>query len=185
MPRKTASDYAEKYTRPGLRERLKEQIKASSKGGRKGQWSARKSQRLVQEYEREGGGYKGGKRESQKSLEQWGKEQWQTRSGDARARHGETTERYLPKKAWERLSPEEREKTDRRKRRASRQGTQHVADTPAAKNARRAANRDVRHEDLAAMTKAQLMERAEALDIRGRSSMRKSELLDAVTHAAR
>jgi hypothetical protein len=34
---------------------------------------------LAQEYEKAGGGYKGGKGEKQKSLEKWGKEKWSTR----------------------------------------------------------------------------------------------------------
>ena len=49
-------DYEEKYTHPELREKIKEEIKASDKGGEKGQWSARKSQLLTQEYEKQGGG---------------------------------------------------------------------------------------------------------------------------------
>jgi hypothetical protein len=68
-----------KYTKPELRERIKDRIMESSKAGKPGQWSARKSQLLVQEYEREGGGYKGGKGEKQKSLEKWGEEKWSTK----------------------------------------------------------------------------------------------------------
>jgi hypothetical protein len=34
---------------------------------------------VAQEYEKAGGGYKGGKGEKQKSLEKWGKEKWQTK----------------------------------------------------------------------------------------------------------
>ena len=139
MSGKTAGDYADKYTEPELREKLKAQLKASDKGGRKGQWSARKSQLLAAEYKKQGGSFKRGKGESQRSLEKWTEEKWQTKGGKARARHGETTERYLPKKAWEKLSPEERAKTDRRKRVASRKGKQFVANTPAAKRARRSA----------------------------------------------
>ena len=52
---------------------------AGSKGGKPGQWSARKAQLVAQEYEKEGGGYKGGKNEKQKSLEKWGEEKWQTK----------------------------------------------------------------------------------------------------------
>ena len=52
---------------------------AGSKAGKPGQWSARKSQLLVQEYEKEGGGYSGEKTEKQKSLEKWGEEKWQTK----------------------------------------------------------------------------------------------------------
>lgn len=68
-----------KYTKPELRERIKDRIMNSSKGGKPGQWSARRSQLLVQEYEKAGGGYKGGKGEKQKDLEKWGEERWSTR----------------------------------------------------------------------------------------------------------
>ena len=89
----------EKYTDPELRERIKEEIKDSDKGGNKGQWSARKSQLLTQEYEKRGGGYKGDKDESQKDLEKWTDEEWQTQEGDAQARGGDgETKRYLPRR---------------------------------------------------------------------------------------
>ena len=68
-----------KYTKPELRERIKDRIMASSKGGKPGQWGARRSQMLVQEYEKAGGGYKGGKGEKQKDLEKWGQEKWSTK----------------------------------------------------------------------------------------------------------
>jgi hypothetical protein len=58
------------------------------------------------------------------------------------------TERYLPEKAWAKLSPEERKKTDEKKQRESRQGKQFVANTERAKKARRAV-------DLASRRKAQ------------------------------
>lgn len=48
------------------------------------------------------------------------------------------TERYLPKEAWAKLSPEERKQTDEKKQRESRQGKQFVANTERAKKARRA-----------------------------------------------
>lgn len=48
------------------------------------------------------------------------------------------TERYLPKSAWARLSPEERKKTDEKKQRESRTGKQFVPNTERAKKARRA-----------------------------------------------
>ncbi|MCT7660013.1 DUF5872 domain-containing protein [Mycobacterium deserti] len=125
------------YTKPELRERIKEQIKASDKGGKKGQWSARKSQLLIQEYERQGGGYKGPKDKRQKSLEKWQHEEWQTRDGDARARgEGGETRRYLPKKAWEQLSEAQQKATDDKKRKSSKSGEQHVPNTAAAKAAR-------------------------------------------------
>ena len=111
MARKT------QYTKPEMRERLKERIKAGSKGGRPGQWSARKSQLLVQEYEKRGGGYAGPKSEAAKSLEKWESEAWQTRTGATRAREGGTTRRYLPKAAWAELTPAQRKRTDEKKRR--------------------------------------------------------------------
>jgi hypothetical protein len=48
------------------------------------------------------------------------------------------TERYLPRKAWANLSPEERQQTDNKKRRESREGKQFVSNTEHAKKARRA-----------------------------------------------
>src|SRR3712207_7491611 len=106
---------AEKYTDPELRERIKEEIKESDKGSRPGQWSARKSQLLTQEYEKRGGGYKGEKDASQKNLEKWTEEEWQTQEGDARARSGDETARYLPKKVWEKMSEEDKRETEKKK----------------------------------------------------------------------
>src|SRR3712207_2715365 len=130
---------AEKYTDPELRERIKEEIKESDKGSRPGQWSARKSQLLTQEYEKRGGGYKGEKGESQKNLEKWTEEEWQTKEGDADARGDGETKRYLPKKAWENMSEEEKEETERKKREGSKQGQKYVANTDEAKQARKQA----------------------------------------------
>ena len=138
MSGKTKDDYAEDYTEPELRERLKEEIKASDKGGRKGQWSARKSQLLAREYEKQGGGYKhdGEQTESQRHLQEWGEQDWHTKGGGDRARGEGGTSRYLPDVAWELLTPKEREATDAPKRRS---GEQHVGNTDAAKEARVAA----------------------------------------------
>jgi len=68
-----------KYTKPGLRESIKDRVMAGSKGGKPGQWSARKAQLVAQQYEKAGGGYKGGKGKKQKDLEKWGKEKWMTK----------------------------------------------------------------------------------------------------------
>jgi len=130
-------NYEEKYTDPDLREKIKEEIKGSDKGGRPGQWSARKSQLLTQEYEKRGGGYRGDKDESQKDLEKWTDEEWQTQEGEARARDGEKTARYLPKEAWENMSEEEKRETERKKREGSKEGEQYVANTEEAKKARK------------------------------------------------
>ncbi len=131
------ANYEEKYTDPDLREKIKEEIKGSDKGGRPGQWSARKSQLLTQKYEKRGGGYKGDKDKSQKNLEKWTDEEWQTQEGDSRARSGDETARYLPKEAWEKLSDDEKRETENKKREGSRQGQQHVANTEEAKQARK------------------------------------------------
>jgi hypothetical protein len=132
-------DYEEKYTHPELRERIKEEIKASDKGGKEGQWSARKSQLLTQEYEKQGGGYRGEKGRSQRNLEKWTEEDWQTKEGDADARQDGETKRYLPKKAWENMSEEEKEETERKKREGSKKGQQYVSNTDEAKQARKEA----------------------------------------------
>lgn len=124
----------EKYTDPGLRERIKEEIQASGRGGKPGQWSARKSQLLTQEYEKRGGGYTGDKDERQRDLERWTDEEWRTKEDDAR--EGDETKRYLPKEAWEKMSDEEKEATEQRKREGSKDGEQYVGNTNAAQKAR-------------------------------------------------
>jgi hypothetical protein len=134
--RQSTRTASSKYTRPALRERLKKKIQASDKGGKPGQWSARKSQLLASEYKKAGGGYHGGKGEKQKSLDTWTDEKWQTKDGSARARHGRTTSRYLPKRAWAELSEGEKKATETKKQAGSRRGKQFVANTVAAKVAR-------------------------------------------------
>ena len=127
---------ADNYTDPALRERLKETIKAGDKGGKPGQWSARKSQLLVHEYEKEGGGYKADKKtESQESLSEWTGQDWKTSDGKPAERDGSTT-RYLPKAAWDKLSESEKKATNVKKVAGSRRGEQHVANTAKAKKAK-------------------------------------------------
>lgn len=129
------------YTKPELREKIKEKVKAGDKGGKPGQWSARKAQLVATEYKKEGGDYKEGAASGgQEHLKAWTDEKWQTADGKKAAR-GKTTARYLPKKAWENLSPEERKATDEKKKRTSRTGKQFVANTPAAKKARQKATK--------------------------------------------
>jgi hypothetical protein len=121
MAGKTAKDYAGDYTQPELRARIKERLKASAKGGRPGQWSARKSQLLAQEYRRQGGGFRRGKQAAQRSLEAWTGQDWRGAGGQARVR-GQARgrgrgrmHRYLPRTAWQLLSPKEREQAERSK----------------------------------------------------------------------
>jgi hypothetical protein len=138
MSGKSAEDYAADYTDPELRARLKEEIEAGDRGGRAGQWSARKSQLLTREYEAHGGGYRreGERTESQEHLREWTGQEWHTADGGDRARGADGTRRHLPDAAWQLLSDDERAATDRRKRQGD---EQHVADTDAAREARKAA----------------------------------------------
>ncbi|RKG72200.1 hypothetical protein, partial [Corallococcus terminator] len=128
-----------RYSDPALRERLKKRIMKGDKGGRPGQWSARKAQLLASEYKKAGGGYSGPRATAQRHLSSWTREAWQTQDGGTRARHGRTTSRYLPKEAWAHLSPAQKKATERRKRTGSRAGRQFVANTPAARRARKQA----------------------------------------------
>jgi hypothetical protein len=138
MSGKTAADYADDYTDPELRARLKDEIQAGDRGGRPGQWSARKSQLLTHEYEAAGGGYRheGERTASQQHLAEWTRQDWHTADGGTDARGDGGTERYLPDAAWQLLSEEEQRATDRAKQQGD---TQHVPNTPAAQEARRAA----------------------------------------------
>lgn len=129
------------YTDPKLREKLKEELKAGEKGGKPGQWSARKAQLLTHEYEKAGGGYKHEKRtESQEHLEHWTEEKWTTSDGKPADREGGTT-RYLPKEAWDKLSPAEKKATNVKKQEGSKKGHGVVANTEAAKKARKTASK--------------------------------------------
>lgn len=88
-----------KYSKPELRERIKDRIMESSQGGKPGQWSARRSQLLAQEYEKAGGGYKGGKSEKQKDLSKWTKEKWQTKDEyEKRAKAKSAAKKYKESK---------------------------------------------------------------------------------------
>ncbi|MEL7078302.1 MAG: hypothetical protein AAGK10_03505 [Cyanobacteria bacterium J06555_3] len=115
----TRDNYEQKYTKPDLRRQIKDELMQSDKGGKPGQWSARKSQLLVQEYEKQGGGYKKqNKDEAAKSLEEWGEQNWQTQSGE-QARQDGKTKRYLPRAVWEKLSDEEKQEAEQIKQQAS------------------------------------------------------------------
>ncbi len=172
-----------KKTDPKLWEKVKEEITDSDKGGRPGQWSARKAQMAVQEYKHEGGGYAGEKSDDN-SLVQWEKEDWGTRSGKKSL---ETGERYLPKKAREKLSDEDYKRTTAKKRADTRKGRQFskqpkdVAEkaSSARKTGKAAASRSRAGE----ATKAQLMDEARRKNVPGRSKMSKVELERAIAKA--
>ena len=60
-------------------------------------------------------------KKSQKSLKDWGKQKWRTKSGKPSS---ETGERYLPTAAIKALSPQEYAATTRAKRKATKAGKQ-------------------------------------------------------------
>ena len=173
-----SDNYEEKYTKPDLRRQIKDELMQSDKGGKPGQWSARKSQQLVQEYEKQGGGYKkDDKDEAAESLEAWGEQDWQTQDGNS-ARQDGKTKRYLPKEVWQRLSKEETKEAEQIKQKASKNGEQYVEWTPAIKRAM--AEAGYSDSDSADATKQELYQQAQELDIDGRSQMNKAELQEAV-----
>ena len=140
MAKKASSGFSSQfsYTKPALREKLKEKIQSGTKGGKAGEWSARKAQLLASEYEKAGGGYKGKRTASQKHLKEWAEEDWTTSDGKPADREGGTT-RYLPKEAWDELSPAEKKATNKKKVTGSKEGKQFVANTKKAKSARKKA----------------------------------------------
>ncbi|RZL14581.1 MAG: hypothetical protein EOO62_05070 [Hymenobacter sp.] len=128
------------YSDPALRERLKNEIRAAAKGGEPGTWSARKSQLLTLAYQKNGGGYlQRHPNSKQKSLQNWTEQDWQTADGKP-ARRAAGTARYLPAKAWDDLTPAERKATNAKKLAGSKAGEHVVANTAAAKRARKQAN---------------------------------------------
>ncbi len=127
------------YTDPALRERLKTEIRAAAKGGEPGTWSARKSQLLTLAYQKSGGGYlQRHPNSKQHSLQQWTGQHWETSDGKP-ARRASGTTRYLPAKAWDDLSPAEKKAANEKKKAGSKAGKHTVANTAAAKHARKRA----------------------------------------------
>lgn len=163
-----------KKTDPALWDKIKGAVTASDKGGEPGQWSARKAQLATAEYKGEGGGY-AGKKSSDNHLQQWTDEKWGTRSGE---RSGETGERYLPEDARKTLTIDEYERTTAKKRADTRKGKQ-FSRQPKDVAAKTAAHRQ--GGDLSVLTRAELLERARARGVAGRSRMRKEELVRALS----
>jgi hypothetical protein len=126
-----AGSPSEKYTDPELRERVKRRVMAGARGGRPGQWSARKAQLVAQEYEAEGGGYRGRKSAAQRSLSKWTDEEWTTSTGEP----SEGKLRYLPKAAWDKLSAAQVRATNAKKAAGTKRGKQFVPNTDAAASA--------------------------------------------------
>lgn len=63
------------------------------------------------------------KAKSQKSLDKWTDEKWGTSDG----KPSEGKKRYLPQKAWDALSPEEKAATNKAKAEGNSKGKQFVA----------------------------------------------------------
>lgn len=107
-----------------------------------GRHSARAMQLAARLYRAAGGGYCGGKTQAQQKMVKWTAEDWRTAPGaPSRACHVTPSgqlrcDRYLPARAWERLSPQAVAATRSRKKAAKRQ---YVPNTPAAKRAGRKA----------------------------------------------
>lgn len=177
-----ADRYEEKYTEPDLRREIKDQLMDSDKGGEPGQWSARKSQMLVQEYERRGGGYKQNKRdEAAQSLEAWTAQDWQTIEDEGDADDDGTMQRYLPAKIWAMLTDAQAKEAEQTKIKTSDKGQQY-ADWPDFIKRAMVAAGFAENAD-ADPTVDELQTWARQLDIDGRSGMNKEELLDAIRDA--
>ncbi|MEW9920446.1 DUF5872 domain-containing protein [Marimonas sp. MJW-29] len=154
-----------------LWEKVKDKHLQSDKGGEPGQWSARKAQLAVQEYKRRGGAYaEDGTDQEDTDLHQWTEEDWGTKSGEASADSGE---RYLPKKVRMLLTEDEYARSTQKKK----DGDQQFVDQPDD------VKKKVSHIKENGPTKDMLMERAQDLEIEGRSSMDKDELLQAIEDA--
>ena len=163
-----------KKTDPKLWDKVKKEVTQSSKGGKPGQWSARKAQMATSEYKKEGGGY-AGKKSDDNHLKQWTNEEWDTKSGKE---SGKTGERYLPKKAREKLSDSEYSRSTAKKRADSAKGQQH-SKQPADVAKKAASARKIgktSNKGGSGATKAELMQKARKQDIPGRSKMTKGEL---------
>ena len=75
-------------------------------------------------------------------MSEWTEEEWQTKGGSGNAKKEDGTEkRYLPKKAWEQMSENEKEETEEKKLESSKEGKQHVGNTKKAKDSRKKASK--------------------------------------------
>lgn len=96
---------------------------------------------MAKEYKKRGGDYntpKESKDDSQKNLENWGKEDWQTKEGSGQAKKEDgSRKRYLPKKAWDQMSEKEKKETDEKKQEQGGKDKQFVSNTSEAKKARK------------------------------------------------
>ena len=116
--------------------------KSRAKAKMGGKHSARAMQLATKYYKDSGGSYEGKKPTSKTNkLKKWGKEKWQTKdgAGDKAKQSDGSTKRYLPKKAWSKLTPKQKSATDAKKRAASKSGQKVTPNTKAAKSAGKSA----------------------------------------------
>ncbi len=157
-------------TDPALWERVKAEVTAGDHGGHAGEWSARKAQMAVQKYKAAGGTYAGPK-SADNHLAQWTAEHWGTKSGHDSA---ETGERYLPQEARDRLTDEQYRRTSDKKRADTAAGHQHSAQP-------KDVAQSVAATKLEHLSRPELLDRARAHAIAGRSRMKKADLVTALT----
>ena len=129
------------YTKPALRDRLKAEIMAGEKGGTRanGAPASRNCWRRLTR-RREGATRRTRPiRPTRKNISTSGpKRNGPPPTGSPLIRHGETA-RYLPEAAWSELTPAQKKATDAKKRKSSREGSQIVPNTKAARKARKSA----------------------------------------------
>ena len=168
---------------PKLWDKVKHEVTDGDKGGKPGQWSARKAQIATAEYKKEGGGY-AGKKSADNHLQQWTDEEWGTKSGKE---SGKTGERYLPKKAREKLSDKDYAASTAKKRADTAKGKQFskqpkaaAEKSAAARKTGKADSKSGKADSKTGTTKAELMRKAQAQNVPGRSRMSKAQLEHAV-----
>jgi hypothetical protein len=106
---------------------LWEKAKAQAKAKMGGKHSARAMQLAGKIYKDKGGSYTGSKTGAQKSLSEWTKQKWRTKSGKpSTIGPGATGERYLPEKAIKSLSAKEYAATSKAKKEGTKAGKQFV-----------------------------------------------------------
>ena len=106
-----------------------------------GRHSARAMQLAGKLYRDAGGTYVGPRSKAQTSLTRWTAERWTTATGAKACRKtakGTRCDRYLPRAAWEALTPAQAKATRTVKRDAA---GQYVANTPAARKAAKRAKK--------------------------------------------
>ena len=114
-----------KRTKESMWKRIVASVKAGGKGGRPGQWSARKAQLATARYKKAGGGYKG-KKSSSNKLSKWSKQKWDYVSKGDKKKPKSKRGRYLPKSVRTSLTDAQKRATNRKKRAASKKGSQYA-----------------------------------------------------------